>query len=65
LLEDRTVPAVALTYGGLGTALALNELRRGTTTITISEATPGFLRIELNGAVFDGGSTAAAPRAGL
>jgi hypothetical protein len=38
-LEDRTAPAVALSYAGAGSALTLTEPTAGATTVTISETT--------------------------
>src|SRR5947209_14541835 len=57
-LEDRLAPAgVALTYGGPGTELALNDLGPARNTVRISEDSPNKLTIDLNGAFFDGSST--------
>src|SRR3954468_24192537 len=59
-LEDRLAPAVVLAYGGSGTALTLTESVSATANVTISEVSANDLRINLNGATFDGSSTAAA-----
>jgi hypothetical protein len=60
-LEDRLAPAVQLTYGGLGTVLGLRELVSGATpAVTVSETTPGQLRIDLGANTFDATSTAQA-----
>jgi hypothetical protein len=58
-LEERLAPAVRLTYGGLGTALNLAELT-ATPSVAIREQSATQLRIDLNGATFDPGSTTAA-----
>jgi hypothetical protein len=61
VLEDRLAPAVQLTYGGLGTVLGLRELVSGATpAVTVSEPTPGQLRIDLGANTFDATSTAQA-----
>src|SRR5262245_33655137 len=60
-LESRETPALALTYGGPGTALTLSEAGAAAAdNVTISEPVAGTLRIDLNGATFDAGSTTAA-----
>jgi hypothetical protein len=57
-LEDRLAPAVQLSYGGLGTVLSLRELLSGATpAVTVSEPTPGQLRIDLGTKTFDATST--------
>ena len=60
LLEDRTAPAVALTYAGTGTALTLTELVGGSTGVTISDF-GSTLTINLNGQTFDASSSPAIP----
>jgi len=65
-LEDRLTPAVRLTYGLEPAVLNLVEQVAGATAaVTISETTPGTLKIDLGGGhnVFDEGSTIA--RTGL
>src|SRR5262245_24852676 len=59
-LEERWLPAIQLTYAGTGGALSLDEVSAAGDNITISEVTTGVLRIDLNGATFDAGSTTAA-----
>jgi Domain of unknown function DUF11/Domain of unknown function (DUF4214) len=56
-LEDRTVPAIQLAYGGTGTALTLSDLTGTQDNVTISELAGNMLRIDLNGALFDPGSS--------
>ena len=56
-LEDRTVPALQLIYGGTGTALTLTEVAAATDNVTITEPVAGTLRIDLR----DGTSLLAYP----
>ena len=57
-LEARLVPAVQLTYGGLGLTLALQDLTNGgTPQVSISEPAQNQLRIDLGSSTFDGSST--------
>jgi hypothetical protein len=58
-LEARLAPAIKLTYGGLGTALSLQELAGGATppTVSISEPLLNQLRIDLGAQTFDPQST--------
>jgi Domain of unknown function DUF11/Domain of unknown function (DUF4214) len=56
-LEDRTVPAIQLAYGATGTALTLSDLIGTQDNITISELPGNMLRIDVNGAIFDPGSS--------
>ena len=61
LLESRLAPAVALTYGGPGTALTLIEQSAGSTpAVTIAESGATTLRIDLGASLFDASSTVAA-----
>src|SRR5436309_1847934 len=60
-LERRDTPALQLLYGGPGTALTLSEAGAAAAdSVTVSEPAAGTLRIDLNGATFDAGSTAVA-----
>ncbi|MBM83982.1 MAG: hypothetical protein CMJ78_25790 [Planctomycetaceae bacterium] len=59
-LESRALLTIVLTYGGTGTALSLTENGGNADDISISETTPGVLRIQLNGAMFNAASTNAA-----
>ncbi len=52
--------ALQLVYGGPGTALTITEVSANTDNVTISEPVVGTLKIDLNGAVFAGTSTASA-----
>src|SRR5262245_52406927 len=56
-LEDRTVPAIQLTYGGTGTPLTLSDLTGTQDNVTISEQAGNMLQLDLNGAMFDPGSS--------
>src|SRR5262249_39641755 len=58
-LESRLAPALQLTYAGTGGALTLGEITSAADNVTISEPTAGTLKIDLNGATFDTGSTTA------
>src|SRR5262245_7328997 len=60
-LEDRLAPALRLTYDGPGTALTLSEVGAAAVdNVTITESPPGTMVIDLGGATFEPGSTAAA-----
>ncbi|WP_157369863.1 beta strand repeat-containing protein [Zavarzinella formosa] len=56
-LDDRITPALLLNYGGAGTALTVSEASAGTDNVTVTEPTAGTLKINLNGAFFDAGSS--------
>jgi hypothetical protein len=61
-LEDRYAPAVALSYGGTGTALTLSESALGKATIvTISQSDPQTLDVQLSSGTFAATSSASAP----